>query len=98
MNLNVRKNPRAGLLTPESTAGSDFRVTVFCEKCRVPKPLSITHGRYGKVWKQPWDEVFEQVRFRCACGTLANALKVDRLGHDRPEEVLMVWGRGAYHG
>lgn len=98
MKVSVRKNPRVGPLTPETTSTNGYRVTVYCEKCCVPKPITITPGRYAKVWTQPWETVFERVRFRCRCGTLANAMQVHQLGHDLPKEVLAVWARGAYHG
>lgn len=40
--------------------------------------------------------IFERVRFRCRCGSLADARKVERYTHDRPEEVLFVSAQTGY--
>ena len=86
------------LLTPATTYGNAFRITLRCGKCQVPRQIQITRGRYDKMWDADWAKIFERVKFRCQCGSLADALKVERHTHDRPEELLFVWHRGEYHG
>ena len=86
------------VLTPETTSMVHFRISVRCEKCQVPQPIVVTFGRYKKMWGVDWVTIFETVRFRCRCGSLADALKVERHTHDRPEEVLFVSLRTNYHG
>ena len=86
------------LITPSTTYGNAFRVTIRCGKCKVPRQILITQGRYHKLWEVDWVTIFEKVRFRCRCGSLADALKVERHTHDRPEELLFVSARGKYHG
>ena len=98
MRLNVRRRQLDVVLTPESTHVAAYRVSVRYGRCQVPRPIMITQGRYGRFWRLDWATVFERVRFRCRCGSLADALKVERHTHDRPEEVLLVWTRGEYHG
>ena len=98
MRCNVRRPRRDLSLTPATTHVAAFRVSVRCCRCQVLKPIAITQGRYGKVWEVDWATIFERVRYRCRCGSLADALKVERHTHDRPEEVLFVWSRGEYHG
>ena len=98
LRCNVRRSRRNLTLTPETTHVAAFRVSVRCAKCKVLKPIAITQRRYSKVWAVDWVTVFEKVRYRCRCGSLADALKVELHTHDRPEEVLFVWDRGEYHG
>lgn len=86
----VRHPHRGMVLTPETTSASHFRITVRCGKRQAARPISITYGRYEKVWGVDWATIFEHVHFRCRCGSLADALKVERQTHDRPEEVLFV--------
>ena len=97
----VQRAPAAPRPQPDSghhPSWPPFRVSVRCCRCQVLKPIAITQGRYGKVWEVDWATIFERVRYRCRCGSLADALKVERHTHDRPEEVLFVWSRGEYHG
>ena len=98
LRCNVRRSRRELVLTPETTHVAAFRVSVRCGKCKVMKPISITQGRYAKVWTTDWATVFERVRFRCRCGSLADGMKIELHTRERPEEVLFVWDRGEYHG
>lgn len=97
MKPNVRRRDRALMLTPATTYTSHWRVTVRCARCLVPMPITVTQGRYEKMWEVDWAIIFQKVRFRCRCGTLADALKVERRTHDRPEEMLYVWVQSGYH-
>ena len=98
MTLNVRRRHKDMLLTPATTHVAAFRVSLRCGKCHVPRAIVVTQGRYGKVWDVDWAAIFERVRFRCRCGSLADALQVERHTHDRPEEVLFVWECRERHG
>ena len=64
----------------------------------MPRPLTVTQLRYGRMWDVDWATIFERIRFRCRCGSLADALRVELHTRDRPEEVLCVSARGEYHG
>ena len=86
----VRRPHRSMVIIPRTTCGAHFRVSIRCGKCHVPRPISIIHSRYAKVWEIDRATIFEKVRFRCRCGSLANALKVERHTHGRPEEMLFV--------
>ena len=86
------------VLTPATTHTAAHRVSVRCGKCQVPRPIAVTQGRYAKVWDVDWAAIFEPVRFRCRCGQLADALKVELHTRDRPKEVLFVSARTDYHG
>ena len=76
MRCNVRRPRRDLTLTPATTHGAAFRISVRCGKCHVPRPISVAQGRYDKMWDVDWATIFERVRFRCRCGSLADALKV----------------------
>ena len=90
MNRLVRQPYRSMTLTPETTSSAHFRVSVRCGNCCVSRTITVTEGRFAKMWTVDWVTIFEKVRFRCRCGALADALKVERHTHDRPEEVLFM--------
>lgn len=98
MKPNVRRPDPTLVLTPATTTGEAWRVSLRCAKCHVPRAISVTQARYARVWDVDWATIFARVAFRCRCGTLADGLKVERLTRDRPEEVMSVWVRREYHG
>ncbi len=98
MKPNVRRPDPSLVLTPATTSGEAWRFSLRCAKCCVPRVISVTQGRYGRVLEVDWAAIFARVAFRCRCGTLADGLKVERLTRDRPEEVLSCWVRQEYHG
>lgn len=55
----------------------------------MPQPIVVTFGRYQNFLGLGLGDELRKVRFRCRCGSLADAVKVERHPHDRAEEVLV---------
>ena len=100
MKLQVRRLSAGLAITPELLATTPgARLQLMCGRCRIPRDLEIKRSaNLRRHASTDLEELFRRVRFRCRCGTLADALRVIRPVRDDSELLLLVSGRGEHHG